>query len=171
MVNECRRPEHKKAPFLIKPLQPPWRAGKTGKPGLTVSRLKGRPFYGQAMGQLRLTCTFSAECAQPEEMHPYPRLRRYFHLKVKRLTTFCASLSLLQNVFAVHPGGGSLPYAYPSRRTRHSERQRRISVYATFETNGNKYQSAEKSHLRWLPPYPASPDFSTGKRLTKFSVA
>ena len=33
---------------------------------LTVSRLKGRPFYGQAMGQLRLTCTFSAECAQPE---------------------------------------------------------------------------------------------------------
>ena len=34
--------------------------------GLTVSRLKGRHFYGQAMGQLRLTCTFSAECAQPE---------------------------------------------------------------------------------------------------------
>ena len=33
---------------------------------LTVSRLKGRPFYGQDMGQLRLTCTFSAECAQPE---------------------------------------------------------------------------------------------------------
>jgi hypothetical protein len=29
-----------------------------------------------------------------------------FHLKVKRLTTFCASLTLLQNVFAVHPGGG-----------------------------------------------------------------
>ena len=33
---------------------------------LTVSRLKGRPFYGQAKGQLRLTCTFSAECAQSE---------------------------------------------------------------------------------------------------------
>ena len=31
---------------------------------LTVSRLKGRPFYGQAMGQLRLTGTFSAECVQ-----------------------------------------------------------------------------------------------------------
>ena len=45
------------------------------------------------------------------EMHPYPRLRRYFHLKVKRLTTFCASLTLLQNVFAVHPGGGSLLYS------------------------------------------------------------
>ena len=35
-----------------------------GLTGLTVSRLKGRPFYGQAMGQLRLTCTFSVECAQ-----------------------------------------------------------------------------------------------------------
>ena len=39
---------------------------KTVQPRLTVSRLKGRPFYVQAMGQLRLTCTFSAECAQPE---------------------------------------------------------------------------------------------------------
>ena len=38
----------------------------SGLTGLTVSRLKGRPFYGQAMGQLRLTCTFSAECAQSE---------------------------------------------------------------------------------------------------------
>ena len=37
-----------------------------GLTALTVSRLKGRPFYGQAMGQLRLTCTFSAECAQAE---------------------------------------------------------------------------------------------------------
>ena len=43
----------------------PW---KTDKPRLSVSRLKGRPFYGQAMGQLRLTCTFSAECAQRVEM-------------------------------------------------------------------------------------------------------
>ena len=51
---------------------------KTVQPRLTVSRLKGRPFYVQAMGQLRLTCTFSAECAQRAEMHPYPRLRRYF---------------------------------------------------------------------------------------------
>ena len=39
-------------------------AAKTIQPRLTVSRLKGRPFYVQAMGQLRLTCTFSAECAQ-----------------------------------------------------------------------------------------------------------
>ena len=31
-----------------------------------------------------------------------------FHLKVKRLTMICASLSLLQIMFAVHPGGGSL---------------------------------------------------------------
>ena len=51
----------------------------------------------------------AAKTKQPRlrrvEMHPYPRLRRYFHLKVKRLTTFCASLALLQNVFAVHPKG------------------------------------------------------------------
>ena len=38
---------------------------------------------------------------------------RDFHLKVKRLTTFCASLTLLQNVFAVHPGGGSFSGAMP----------------------------------------------------------
>ena len=55
---------------LMEPLAPKIDspAGRRG-PGLTglmVSRLKGRPFYGQAMGQLRLTCTFSAECAQPE---------------------------------------------------------------------------------------------------------
>ena len=46
---------------------------ETVQPRLTVSRLKGKPFYGQAVGQLRLTCTFSAECAQRAEMHPYSR--------------------------------------------------------------------------------------------------
>ena len=69
--------------------------------------------------------------------------------------------SLLQNVFAVHPGGGSLLYAYPSRRTRHSERQRRISVHAAFKTNGNKYQSAGRSHLpvAFPPLVPTAPPF------------
>ena len=43
---------------------------------LTVSRSKGRPFYGQAMGQLRLTCTFSAECAQREGCGRRPSRRR-----------------------------------------------------------------------------------------------
>ena len=43
---------------------------------LTVSRSKGRPFYGQAMGQLRLTCTFSAECAQREGCGGRPSRRR-----------------------------------------------------------------------------------------------
>ena len=37
--------------------------------------------------------------------------RRVVFLEVKRLTTCCASLALLQNVFAVHPEGGSLRYA------------------------------------------------------------
>ena len=72
------------------------------------------------------------------EMPPIPASRD-FHLKVKRLTTFCASLALLQNVFAVHPkgkhvtgfsvvydslriqflchpGGGSLFYADPTAK-------------------------------------------------------
>ena len=40
---------------------------------------------------------------RPWEMHPFCRLRRRLPLKGKRLTTFCASLALLQNVFAVHP--------------------------------------------------------------------
>ena len=34
---------------------------------------------------------------------PLIRLRRTFHLKVKRLTMICASLALLQIMFAVHP--------------------------------------------------------------------
>ena len=35
---------------------------------------------------------------------PHPiRLRRTFHLKVKRFTMICASLALLQIMFAVHP--------------------------------------------------------------------
>ena len=34
---------------------------------------------------------------------PPIRLRRTFHLKVKRLTMICASLALLQIMFAVHP--------------------------------------------------------------------
>ena len=55
---------------LMEPLAPkidsPAGRRGPGLTGLTVSRLKGRPFYGQAMGQLRLTCTFSAECVQPE---------------------------------------------------------------------------------------------------------
>ena len=52
----------------LKPLQPGFARWQTIQPRLSVSRLKGRPFYGQAMGQLRLTCTFSAECAQRVEM-------------------------------------------------------------------------------------------------------
>ena len=59
-----------RAPICIKPLQPGFARWQTIQPHLSVSRLKGRPFYGQAMGQLRLTCTFSAECAQRVEMHP-----------------------------------------------------------------------------------------------------
>ena len=74
-------------------------AAKTIQPRLTVSRLKGRPFYVQAMGQLRLTCTFSAECAQRVEMHPYPRLWRYF------------------------PRRGKFALCLPSRPHRHSEPQ------------------------------------------------
>lgn len=68
---------------LMEPLAPkidsPAGRRGPGLTGLTVSRLKGRPFYGQAMGQLRLTCTFSAECAQPEGLR-YRRLWRHIYL-------------------------------------------------------------------------------------------
>ena len=37
---------------------------------------------------------------------PFPAYGGTSTQKVKRLTTFCASLALLQNAFAVHPGGG-----------------------------------------------------------------
>ena len=57
-------PKKTKGAIMIKPYNRPCGRGKSIQPRLTVSRLKGRPFYGQAMGQLRLTCTFSAECAQ-----------------------------------------------------------------------------------------------------------
>ena len=57
-------PKKIKGAIMIKPYNRPCGRGKSIQPRLTVSRLKGRPFYGQAMGQLRLTCTFSAECAQ-----------------------------------------------------------------------------------------------------------
>ena len=43
-----------------------------------------------------------------------------FHLKVKRLTMICASLSLLQIMFAVHPGGGSFLSASLSANLSHS---------------------------------------------------
>ena len=43
-----------------------------------------------------------------------------FHLKVKRLTMICASLSLLQIMFAVHPGGGSFLSASLSSNLSHS---------------------------------------------------
>ena len=69
---------------------------------VVVSPLRGDEFYNSAP---RNGKPYNRACGALE-MHPYPRLQRYFHLKVKRLTTFCASLTLLQNVFAVHPGGG-----------------------------------------------------------------
>jgi hypothetical protein len=47
---------------------------------------------------------YNRACGAMEMSPPIPASRD-FHLKVKRLTTFCASLALLQNVFAVHPKG------------------------------------------------------------------
>ena len=79
---------------------------------VVVRRLSGDEFYNFASRNKNQTTGLRpwenhTTALTRAEMHPYPRLRRYFHLKVKRLTTFCASLALLQNVFAVHPGGGS----------------------------------------------------------------
>ena len=125
---------------------------------LTVSRSKGRPFYGQAMGQLRLTCTFSAECAQREGCGGRPSRRRGASMN-KTITTglspgekhanrpaggeskptapgargnappsaACGGVfpqesvshdshspkGFLRIVFACHPGGAELLFAYP----------------------------------------------------------
>ena len=80
----------------------PW---KTDKPRLSVSRLKGRPFYGQAMGQLRLTCTFSAECAQRVEMHPFCRLwRRLLHRKASHVIFKSLSLPYKSRSLATPEG-------------------------------------------------------------------
>ena len=49
---------------------------------------------------------------RPSEMHPYPRLRRYFHLKVKRLTTFCASLCSYKMCSLCTPEGEVLAALY-----------------------------------------------------------
>ena len=47
--------------------------------------------------------------------------RRHYNthrpLKGKRLTTFCASLALLQNVFAVHRKGDTAPLGLKGRQT------------------------------------------------------
>ena len=80
-------------------------AGKPVQPRLTVSRLKGRPFYGQAMGQLRLTCTFSAECAQRDRNAPLSPPMAVLPPKGETTHYILCVASLLQNVFAVHPRG------------------------------------------------------------------
>ena len=47
--------------------------------------------------------------------------RRHYNthrpLKGKRLTTFCASLALLQNVFAVHSKGDTTTFGLKGRQT------------------------------------------------------
>ena len=63
---------------------------------------------------------------------------------------------LLQNVFAVHPGGGSLLYAYlPAERVILS-RRRRISVHGDSETLVDKYKSVgmfRRFRGWWYPPW------------------
>ena len=55
--------------------------------------------------------------ASPVEMHPYPRLRRYFHLKVKRLTTFCALLRSYKMCSLCTPEGEVCsPYCFCSHK-------------------------------------------------------
>ena len=78
---------------------------------VSVGRFIGRSFCVQAKDKLRPTWRPSAGSPQ-QKCTPIPASRD-FHLKVKRLTTVCASLTLLQNVFAVHPGGGSFSGAMP----------------------------------------------------------
>ena len=75
---------------------------------VVVSPLRGDEY----ICRLSAAKTFTTALTRVE-MHPYPRLRRYFHLKVKRLTTFCASLTLLHPLLSLTHwifGALSLPY-------------------------------------------------------------
>mgnify|MGYP000117435322 CR=1 FL=1 len=88
-------------PVCIKPLQPGCRPGKTGKPPCG----RGKP-YNRAFGA--------------REIHPYPRLRRYFPRRGKSALHFALISYVVKSITVI-------------------------------------------SHLRGLPPYPASPDFLHGK--------
>ena len=113
-----------------KTLKPPCRAGKTSRPGLwpdgnaplsppaaaakTIQpRLRHRSGDSlESPFMCRLRTNFARLGDPMQGPHngnaPLSPPTAVLLLKVKRLTTFCASLTLLQNVFAVHPGGGSL---------------------------------------------------------------
>ena len=69
----------------------------------TVSRLKGRPFYGQSKSQLRLT---RRPYAGPSQPLPLIRLRRTFSTG-KRVTRFSGRLAPLRIVFPCHPIRGT----------------------------------------------------------------
>ena len=79
-----------------------------------------------------------SRCAAP----PYPAAPD-FHLKVKRLTMICASLALLQIMFAVHPRESVshdsqvalLPYESCSLATPSGEQNK--SLYAFLQRRGS----------------------------------
>jgi len=89
--------KHWGAILYSRPLPARWRSLPTPKRGWASKRSGGvafSPFFARGK------CTPSAAYGG------------VFHLKVKRLTTFCASLTLLQNVFAVQPEGQILAALY-----------------------------------------------------------
>ena len=95
-------------PFPLRGTSPRWEAchwirGSRGSPMNPVplppqgETRALRDLLSVSYGKITILLTGSLRSPPPI------RLRRTFHLKVKRLTMICASLALLQIMFAVHP--------------------------------------------------------------------
>ena len=85
----------------------------------------------QAMGQLRLTCTFSAECAQRVEMHPYSPAGT--SPKGKRVTGFSVALRLPTN-----------PVPLPPRRGKFALRSASELISTSMHSTAKSSPSGEK---------------------------
>ena len=96
------------------------------RPPFTVSRFKGRPLIGQARGQLRLTCTSYAECAQSLQqwsviatLHPVHPFAAYAAFSTgKHVTGFSVAYGSLRIQFLCHPQGETQFLCHPQGETR-----------------------------------------------------
>ena len=79
---------------------------------LTALRAEGCGIALRAMSFIILLCRMENQTTglRPMEMHPFPRLRRYFSTG-KHVTGFSGRFAPLRIQFLCHPGGGSLLYA------------------------------------------------------------
>ena len=101
---------------------------------------------------------------------PYPAAPD-FHLKVKRLTMICASLALLQIMFAVHrfAQGATAPAALRVADCRSAAMLIKSALRDLLSVSYDIVCTTAISHLRWLSPLwclTAPPSRPAGKRVT-----